>query len=145
MTTSAFLAALADSLVPGGLFMHGIDMPSGSSVGCDHALSDALAGAASPLRDLMGALASKAGSHDAFVTASPSSRELMLRKIQEKEPARFAQVVTLVLSHYYAQPQVLSAIGWQTRPPQPDGHRLEPFDDSMLDPVRKRGAIWRHA
>jgi len=145
MSSHAFLGALADSLVPGGAFMHGIDMPSGSTVGCDDALAAALADASSPLEGLMTMIATKAGSSEAFTEASPSSRKLLLRETQETNPAQFAQLVTLVLSHYYAQPQVLSALGWQTQPPQPGGHRLEPFDDSLLDPVRKRGAIWRHA
>ena len=51
--------------------------------------------------------------------------------------------VTAVLTLYYEHPDVISAFGWPSRPPQPLGHTLPPFDEDLLAPVKARGEIWR--
>lgn len=56
-----------------------------------------------------------------------------------------ASLVTLVLSAYYQSPEVVAAFGWPARPPQPAGHALPAFDERLLEPVRRRGPIWREA
>src|SRR5688572_21550669 len=110
MNDPAFLAALVDSFVPGGSFANAVNMPSASEVGGDRALAEALARADSRLGDLVELIAIKAGGAEAFAAASQSSRAAVLQQIQAEKPAKFAELVTLVLSHFYAQPQALNGI-----------------------------------
>lgn len=32
---------------------------------------------------------------------------------------------------------------YPARPPQPEGYELEPFDDAVLETIRKRGPLFR--
>jgi hypothetical protein len=49
----------------------------------------------------------------------------------------------LVYSTYYQNPRVLAALGLEARPPHPKGHEMEPIDLTLLDPVRRRGGMFR--
>jgi hypothetical protein len=44
---------------------------------------------------------------------------------------------------YYQDPRVLVALGREPRPPYPGGYELEPFDETLLEPVRRRGRRYR--
>lgn len=44
---------------------------------------------------------------------------------------------------YYEHPAVLVALGREARPPHPGGYELEPFDERLLDGVRKRAPFYR--
>lgn len=44
---------------------------------------------------------------------------------------------------YYQEPRVLAALGMPPRPPHPEGYAMGPDDLSLLDPVRKRGKLYR--
>ena len=48
-----------------------------------------------------------------------------------------------LLAAYYSHPAVIAAFGWRTDPPQPKGHELEPFEETLLEPVKKRKPFWR--
>jgi hypothetical protein len=139
MTNSALLAVLVDSLLPGGPVAKHIALPSASSVGCDRALVQA----SNKIDSLIAKIEDQAGSADAFIAAGSSARTQLLQSIQTEEPEVFAELVTLILTHYFAQAEVLKSIGWRGEPPQPTGHPLSPFDEALLAPVRARGAIWR--
>jgi hypothetical protein len=43
---------------------------------------------------------------------------------------------------YYQTPEVVAALGLETRPPHPQGYAMEPNDLSLLDVVR-RGQFYR--
>ena len=47
------------------------------------------------------------------------------------------------LGCYYKHPRVLAHYGLEARAPHPQGHEVAPTDLSLLDPVRKRGPIYR--
>ncbi len=49
----------------------------------------------------------------------------------------------IVLQCYYRDDRVMTSLGMEPRPPFPKGHNLPQGDWSLLDPVRKRGKIWR--
>jgi hypothetical protein len=51
----------------------------------------------------------------------------------------------IVLQCYYRDDRVMISLGMEPRPPFPKGHELPQGDWSLLDPVRKRGKIWRDA
>lgn len=44
---------------------------------------------------------------------------------------------------YYQQPEVLTALGLEARPPHPKGHEMEPNDLTLLDAVRRRPKMYR--
>ena len=44
---------------------------------------------------------------------------------------------------YYKHPRVLEHYGLPVLPPHPTGYEVAPTDLSLLDPVKKRGPIWR--
>ena len=138
MISSDFLAALADSLAPGA----DVKLPAASMVGCDHALAQSMLNS-SNLQAIIIAIAAQADGAAAFIACDPRSRSTFLEIAQREQPESFAGLVTATLTHYYAQPQVLAALGWSARPPQPEGHVLPPFDDGLLTSVRARGPIWR--
>lgn len=48
-----------------------------------------------------------------------------------------------LLTAYYSHPAVIQAFGWPLAPPQPEGYTLEPFDESLLAPVKRRKPFWR--
>lgn len=142
MISVEFLACLVDCIAPGGEVREGVVLPSAGSVGCNHIVAEAMAINPS-LRELGDAIVARAGAEETFSATDPQKRNILLKAIQGENPERFASLVTLVLGHYYAQSQVLNALNWPVRPPQPNGHELPPFDESLLAPVRARGQIWR--
>ena len=56
-----------------------------------------------------------------------------------------AAIVTLVMQCYYRDDRVMRAIGMEPRAPFPLGFELEQGDWEMLEPVQRRGKIWRDA
>ena len=137
-----FLSALVDSIAPGGYVTVEVTLPPASEVGCDRALAGALDGN-STLQGVVDVIAARAGGTGAFSSITADQRQSLLEAVQNEESAAFTGLVTLGLAHYYAQPQVLEALDWPARPPQPEGHKLPAFDESLLRPVLARGAIWR--
>ena len=49
----------------------------------------------------------------------------------------------IVLQCYYRDDRVMISLGMEPRAPFPKGHDLPQGDWALLDPVRKRGKIWR--
>lgn len=142
MINRAFLAALVDSLVPGGIVGGSVALPVASTVGCDRAIALAMI-ANTSLRILVDEIAARAGGPESFAASDTVSRVAGLETAQRLAPESFAGLVTAALAHYYAQPDVLEALGWPSRPPQPEGHQLPPFNADLLMPVKARGPIWR--
>ncbi len=133
--TDPLISALLSSLLPGDG-----DWPSAAATGLPAWFgrridaSPALAEAVGWLRIALPA---------DFAIRAPSLRQVDLKGCEAADPARFAIVVTEAVSGYYIDPAVLGVVeaktGFPARPPQPMGHRLEPFDLSILE-GRKRPA-----
>ena len=51
--------------------------------------------------------------------------------------------IRIVLQCYYRDDRVMISLGMEPRAPFPKGHDLPQGDWALLDPVRKRGKIWR--
>lgn len=142
MIGGAFLTALVDSIAPGGPVTKDVTLPSASAVGCGEAVAEAL-GSNTTLQTLLDLIAAKAGGASAFGTISARERQSLMETVQKEKSEAFAALITLTLAHYYAQPEVLEALNWPARPPQPEGHVLPAFNETLLTPVLTRGAIWR--
>ncbi|MFZ8974592.1 MAG: hypothetical protein ACO2ZD_10910 [Pseudomonadales bacterium] len=84
---------------------------------------------------------------DDFADATAETQVACLAAIEKTCPTIFDATLKACYSAYYTNPEVREIIeaktGYEARPPQPQGYPLEPFDESLLDPVRARGPIWR--
>lgn len=82
-----------------------------------------------------------------FSDAAAETQVASIVSLEKKYPAIFEATLKACYSAYYTHPKVRAIIetktGYEARPPQPQGYPLEPFDESLLDPVRARGPIWR--
>ncbi len=95
----------------------------------------------------LAALDASARERDAanFAALPAAQRGETLRAITASHPAFVGPLLFHTYANYYQQPQVIAGIGLEARPPFPKGHALEPGDFSLLDAVRRRGAIYRPA
>jgi hypothetical protein len=127
-TADPFVAALLSALLPGDG-----DWPSAVTTGAPAWFAGRLA-ALPPLAEAVAWLRSELPAD--FAARDPAGRAAALRSCERKDAARFATVVTEALNGYYIDPAVLVVVerktGFPARPPQPEGHRLEPFDVSIL-------------
>jgi len=57
--------------------------------------------------------------------------------------AGLADLALETVTCYYQDPRVLEAIGVEARPPAPQGYQVIAGDLRLLEPVRRRGEIWR--
>lgn len=82
---------------------------------------------------------------ETFASLDPATRHGLVDAILEREP-RFLRTLALqTVTCYYQDDRVLEAIGVGARPPFPGGYEVPSGDLSLLDPVRKRGKIYRDA
>ena len=58
-------------------------------------------------------------------------------------PVEAEMIQTLTIQCYYRDARVMSALNIAVRSPFPDGYTQEKNDFSLLEPVRKRGEIYR--
>ena len=100
---------------------------------------------ANALESFVGALSADPLSRAAggFRALSPEEQDNAIRVIEKNIPAEFGTFLEIVYLAYYSQPAVHRRIGWVGRPPQPEGFDLPPFDESILETVRKREPFWR--
>ena len=128
--TPAQLRILADLLLPGDAQ----GLPSGSLVpDVMLALSEQI----SPIKGL-------AGSHPDF--DEESKRAKLLSHLEQTQPQEFRDLVMAVIKPYYESGPVLEAIGWRSAPPQPQGHKVAPMEETLgreLAKVAARKRIWR--
>ena len=80
-----------------------------------------------------------------FVTLSDGQKTEVLKQVESQHTELFAVLVRETYSGYYSSPEVLRVKGLPLSAPQPEGYDIEPFDESLLDGVRKRGKAYRDA
>jgi Gluconate 2-dehydrogenase subunit 3 len=144
MTT---LAAWADRLIPGDDFW-----PAASAVEA-HVYADNAASRSPLLRSMLlravDLIESRAlERHEwRFAECSGEQRDELLRELEEgEERALFDLVLELLYEGYYRAAPVLAVVerrtGFQVMAPV-EGVEIEPFDESLLDAVRKRPPFLR--
>ena len=89
------------------------------------------------------AITSERDWHAPFGASDPANQTAILEHIEHKHPAFFVALVEHTYRGYYTLPTVHRVIGHESRPPQPLGHRLPPFDPALLDRQRQRLPFWR--
>jgi len=140
--TPEFLAAVIDSLLPGERTAPpgAMPLPSATQADLDPAAY------ASSHRAVFDAIAAQAGSCELFIRADENARSATLKAVERAAPDAFRALLVTVLSDYYEAPPVLTALGWRTDPPQPQGHDLPRFDGEaarLLEQVNRRAKLWR--
>lgn len=80
-----------------------------------------------------------------FLALDGEQQDEAIREIEESIGKDFANVLEAVYIAYYSRPDVHARIKWRTGALQPVGFTLPPFDESILDTIRKREPFWRQA
>jgi len=73
----------------------------------------------------------------------PAEQTALVNQLAGSEQALPPIVMLHTFAGYYQQPRVLEALGLPTRPPHPVGYEMEPLDLTLLEPVRRRGGLYR--
>lgn len=141
--TPQFLRAVIDKLIPGETVSGDPAMPalpSGSAAGLD------LAPYAEAHRDVLRAIAERAGGEHSFAIADEAARVAILQSIEIEQPDSFRALVVHLLQDYYQTDVILTAMGWRTDPPQPKGHTLTPMatsTETTPNRARQKIKLWR--
>lgn len=78
-----------------------------------------------------------------WAALSKEERTAVLEEFTAGDQFFLPAFLFLAYSGYYANRRVVEALGLEARPPHPEGYAMEPDDLSLLDPVRRRGKIYR--
>ena len=78
---------------------------------------------------------------EGFVGLSPDSQVDTLREVEAAHPEFFRELVRQCYNFYYTNPEIFDLIGYSM--PDPQDYQPLPFDESLLEPVRQRGQMWR--
>jgi hypothetical protein len=78
-----------------------------------------------------------------FALLSPAQRLQALRAFESKNTGFFANLRDDVYEAYYTNSQIWTRIGYQFYPTNRPGLQMKPFDDSVLDAVRKKPRYYR--
>ena len=81
----------------------------------------------------------------AFAQLAKSDRARVMDQIRSAEPGFLKSLALATATRYYQDARVLHALGMEARPPFPEGYEVVSGDLSLLDPVRRRGKLYRDA
>ena len=80
-----------------------------------------------------------------FVNLNHANQTKVLVQVEKNQHLFFSTMVHLTYNGYYTNQSILETCEAPIRPPQPDGHYLEPGDLSSLSSVQARGQAYRDA
>jgi hypothetical protein len=134
------LRAIAGVIIPAS---REFDVPGADDPAIQADIAATLGRDAGRVREALDHLARLAGSPLAGL--DPARREAVAMELRATGGAAVAALTRVVLQCYYRDDRVVRSLGLEPRPPYPKGHVLEEGDWSLLDPVRARPPLWRHA
>ena len=79
----------------------------------------------------------------AFADIADSARERLVATLRSDDPSFMRALAMHTVTCYYQDDRVLAGLGMEPRAPFPRGYEVHSGDLSLLDPVRRRGRIWR--
>ena len=125
----ALFGRLADVLIPAGE-----TMPSASAAGVPGPWLDAVLAArpdlAAPLKTLL-------------LKAQGQPPEIFLEQLRTSDALAFGALGEIAAAAYFLNPEVQQAIGYAGQGPRPIDPRPDYLDDDLLEPVLRRGPIYR--
>jgi hypothetical protein len=124
------LAQLADELIPAG-----DGMPAASAAGVAGQWLDAVLAARPDLTDPLKSLLEKA--HD-YPAAAASVNHFRSHDLEA-----FGVLAEITAAAYFMNPEVQRAVGYTGQTPQPIDPRPDYLDEHLLEPVIRRGLIYR--
>jgi hypothetical protein len=85
------------------------------------------------------------GAHDldGFAAAAAPQRGSMMRELEAKDAGFIMTLMFVAYAAYYQHERVLACLGLEARAPHPRGYDMRPHDLTLLEPVRRRGRIFR--
>lgn len=135
------LQAAMDEIVPAA-----DGMPAASQMGGVAYLERVAAADAQVAGEIRTALtALRDHSAQPFYQLHHEARVAALKKLEAQDPTQFAHLRDYVYESYYTQPPVWKLIGYEFYPTDHAGPHMEPFDESVLDDVRKMPKLYREA
>lgn len=78
-----------------------------------------------------------------FAELARDARLEVLNETAARAPAFLPGLVAQTIVAYYQVDRVREALGFEARPPYPQGYPVEPTDFAILDPVRRREPFFR--
>ncbi|HUB47070.1 MAG TPA: hypothetical protein VMB73_18970 [Acetobacteraceae bacterium] len=78
-----------------------------------------------------------------FADLDAARREAVAARFRESGGKPLTLLTRIVLQCYYRDDRVMRSLDMEVRPPFPKGFEVEQGDWSLLDPVRKRGRLYR--
>jgi hypothetical protein len=137
------LRAAMDQIIPAG-----DGMPAASEVGGLDYLERLSAAEPQIRADLETALdalrqLSKSRFKADFPALPPSQQVTILSALEARSPGDFVKLRDHVYEAYYIQPSVWKLIGYDFHPTNQQGPAMKPFDESVLDKVRRMPRLYR--
>ena len=80
-----------------------------------------------------------------FAAIDPGSRQTLVETLRADNRNFLQRLALETVSCYYQHPRVLAALAIEDRPPFPRGYEVIAGDLTLLEPVRRRGKIYRDA
>ena len=80
---------------------------------------------------------------EGWAALSKDERTAVLAEFTAADHFFLPAFLFLAYSGYYTDRRVVEGLGLEARPPHPRGYELEAGDLSLLDPVRRRGKMYR--
>lgn len=134
------IGMLADMMIP-----EGGDFPSAAEPAIISVIIEKLSAEKATVNDALRLLETLAQQdyQVGFSSLSVAQRQALIELMRKQAPA-FIQLLQLnVISNYYQNPAVLSALGVRAEAPYPGGYTVAETDWSILDPVRKRDPFYK--
>jgi len=138
-----FLRAVIDEIIPAGN-----GMPAASEAGVlaylDH-LADQNPDFGKTLDQSLGSLEelSQSQLHKKFLWLATAQRVQILQRMERLHPETFSLLRDYTYEGYYTQPKIWSLMGYEFKPTNGAAPHMKPFDDSVLDQVRKKPKYYR--
>jgi hypothetical protein len=82
-------------------------------------------------------------SPEGFAALSREERTAVVAEFTAADQFFLPAFLFLVYTGYYQHPRVVETLGLEARAPHPKGYTMAPDDLSLLDPVRRRGRMYR--
>ena len=76
-----------------------------------------------------------------FFRLSGAGQDSTLQSVEQSHPAFFNELKRQCYNGYYTNPLPQELIGYSR--PEPSGYRPAPFDESLLEPQKRRTPFWR--